>query len=408
MRGRDARGQRGAARRGTFDVRLWFIVAILLMNAPAVSPACLPVSLVTVPPVAVADGSARAVRPPRRRLESQFSWPRTSPEAQGLDSGMIASYRSRVAAGEFGPIHSLLILRHGAIVEESYFGGWQATDLHSVYSVTKSVTALLYGIGLERGLFPAPSDPVVPLFPEYATLANAVPSKYRITVDDLLTMRAGFTWNEGSVSYLDPSNVFFAMENSRDWLKFVLDQPMEDEPGTKFRYSSGASVLLGGIIHNASGQQPADLARDWLFRPLGILRWQWGTAPPGVSNRGFGLSLLPLDMARIGELVLHDGSWRGVQIVPADWVRVILSQHVALTQNFGYGEQWWIMPLVADLASSVEGNQIWLAWGFAGQYIFVVPALDTVIVSTAGCDDETCEGAMSLVPALLASAVIDK
>jgi CubicO group peptidase (beta-lactamase class C family) len=407
MRGRDAQDKGGAVHRGAFGVRLGVIAGILLTNTPAVSPASLPVSKLTASSVASAYEPARTIRPPRRRVESQFSWPRTSPEAQGLDGDVIASYRSRVAAGEFGPIHSLLILRHGALVEESYFGGWHATDLHSAYSVTKSVTALLYGIGLERGLFPAPSDRIAPLFPEYVPLANSVPSKYRITVDDLLTMRAGFAWNEGSVSYLDPSNVFFAMENSGDWLKFVLDQPMEAEPGTRFRYSSGASVLLGGIIRNASAQQPADLARDWLFRPLEISTWQWATAPPGVSNTGFGLSLLPLDMARIGELVLHDGSWRGVQVVPADWVRMIVSQHVALTQNFGYGEQWWIMPLVADLPSSAAGNQIWLAWGFAGQYIFIVPALDTVIVSTAGCYDETCEGAMSFVPALLASAVLD-
>lgn len=388
-------------RRGPRALGSAMLAAVVLAAAPGAAQPPVPVfgTVAVVPPGSVG-------RAPRAERRSGYVWPRTSPEAQGLDSAVLAVYRARIARGEFGPVHSLLVVRHGVLVEEDYFGPWTASTLHPVYSVTKSVTALIYGIGLERGLFPPLDTRVMSLFPQYPVVRYPAATKRQITVEDLLTMRAGLAWNELAVSYLDPTNQLLLMVASPDWFKYVLDQPMQDDPGTRFRYSSGASVLLGGIIHNVTGVQPETFGREWLFAPLQIGDWQWSQARPPVSNTGFGLSLLPRDMAKIGLLVLHDGWWRGLPLVPADWLDEMRTPHVTLTENYGYGYQWWIMPLDPSLPASSPGNQVWLAWGYGGQYIFVVPALDSVVVSTAGCYDESCDGAIEFIQDLLAAAVV--
>ena len=346
-------------------------------------------------------------RLPGPRPVPSFTWPRSSPEAQGLDGDALASYRVRAGTEEFGPVDSLLVVRHGVLVEEAYYGGWRSIDLHPVYSVTKSVTSLVFGIALGHGLLPPLDTPVLSLFPEYPTVANPSDAKSRMTVDDLLTMRSGLDWKELSVPYDDPTNDLIRMFNSSDWLRYVLDRPMATEPGTRFVYNTGGSVLLGGILRNQTGRQPADLAQQWLFAPLGIDHWSWDTAPGNLSNTGSGLHLRPRDMARIGQLVLRHGRWQGLSLVPDNWLDVSLVGHVNLTQNFGYGYQWWIMPLDADRPSSDEGNQIWLAWGYGSQFIFVVPALDMVVVSTSSDYEEAHQGALEFVQEMLAAAVLD-
>jgi CubicO group peptidase (beta-lactamase class C family) len=354
--------------------------------------------------------AARAATPPPRasgpRVAPGFTWPRSSPEEQGLDSGALASYRARAGSGEFGPVDSLLVVRHGVLVEEAYYRGWRSNQLHAVYSVTKSVTSLVLGIAFERGLIPSLDTPVLSQFPEYPVVTNPSEVKDRMTVDDLLTMRTGLDWKELSVPYSDPSNDLIQMFNSSDWPKYVLDRPMAMEPGTRFLYNTGGSVLLGGLLRNDTGRQPAELARQWLFAPLGIDRWSWDTAPGGLSNTGSGLHLRPQDMARIGQLVLQGGLWQGVRLVPAQWLAVALAHHVTLTQNFGYAYQWWIMPLDPSRPSSDPDNQVWLAWGYASQFIFIVPALDVVVVSTSSDFDEVHQGALEFVQAMLAAAVL--
>lgn len=347
--------------------------------------------------------SRETARAPRRLALHQFSWPRSSPTAEGIDGGVLAAYRDAIAAGELGRIDSLLVFRHGRLVWESYFRGWTASSLHPCYSVTKSFTAVLFGQARDRGLAPALDHPLVDVFPEYTTIANLTSSKRAITVQDVLTMRAGLEWHELDRSYSDPGNSVALMAVRRDWVKYVLDRPMAAAPGTVWEYNSGCTVLLGGMLRNRVGRQPHELAADWLFGPLHIRAWQWDLTGDGLSNCGWGLHLAPLDMAKLGELVLRGGRWRGRPLVSEAWVEAMVDRHVAIEgSSTTYGYQWWRLPLDRD---DPHGDMIVFAWGYGGQFVFVVPSLDVVVVSTASCYDESCSGAISFIRPLLAAAV---
>lgn len=231
-------------------------------------------------------------------------------------------------------------------------------------------------------------------FPEYQCIRNMDALKEAITLEDVLTMTAGFSWNELSTPYTfgiipnafnDMTRMFF----SRDYIKYVLDKPMATEPGTVWTYNSGSLDLLSGIITNATGQTAEDFAAEQLFQPLGIFDWEWNEAPQGISETGAGLSLHPVDMAMFGYLFLKKGQLQGKQIVPEDWVEASTAEYVSeitmngQTLNLRYGYLWWILPVDATVGDSLQLNEIYCALGYGGQCIFIVPELDMVVVSTA-------------------------
>ena len=342
-------------------------------------------------------------RAPRRLALHEFSWPRSSPAAEGLDAGVLDDYRAAIAGGEHGLIDSFLVIRHGALVHESYFRGWAAPVLHPCYSVTKSFTAVLLGQARARGLALELDDHLLGFFPEYTSIANLSSEKLAITLDDVLTMRAGLEWHELDRSYSDPSNSVALMSARRDWVKYVLDRPMVTAPGSSWEYNSGCTILLGGMLRNTSGRQPHELAVDWLFAPLDIRSWRWDRTGDGLSNCGWGLHLAPLDMAKLGELILRGGRWRGRQLVPEAWIETMVAEHATIEgSSYTYGYQCWRLPLDRGRP---EGAEIVFAWGYGGQFVFVVPSLDLVVVSTASCYDESCSGAVSFIRPFLAAAI---
>jgi len=342
-------------------------------------------------------------RTPRRLALHEFAWPRSTPEEEGLDRSVLDAYRDAAAAGELGLIDSLLVLRHGRLVHESYFRGWDAAALHPCYSVTKSFTAVLLGQARERGLGLDLEDRLLDFFPERTTIAHLSSTKLAITLGDALSMRAGLDWHELDRPYSDPSNSVVALSASRDWVGYVLDRPMAAFPGTVWEYNSGCTVLLGGALHDRSGEQPHDLAARWLFTPLAIRDWRWDRTGEGLTNCGWGLHLAPRDMAKLGELVLRGGRWRGRALVGEAWIQAMTAAHAAVEGTaYTYGYQWWRLPLDR---TDPDGDVIVFAWGHGGQFVFVVPALDVVVVSTASCFDDSCSGAISFVRPLLAAAV---
>ncbi|MBN2431770.1 MAG: serine hydrolase [Acidobacteria bacterium] len=334
-----------------------------------------------------------------------WEWPRSSPEEQGLDGAVIRGYVGAIAAGEYGSIHSLLIVRHGRLVTEEYFGYWGADSLHPVFSVTKSVTSALLGILHEQAYWTDLDSRLLDYFPEYDDLANMSPAKRAITLRDVLTMTAGFQWNELSLDYSNPFNDVVLMSLSADWLRYVLDKPMTDNPGDKFNYNSGCTMLLGGIIHQTTGWEARHLVSPLLFDFVDIDAYEWSTGAQGITNTGWGLSLRPLDMASFGYLYLHNGARRGMSVVPAEWVYDSLSDQVAAREGSHYGYQWWVLPL--DPAAPDAPARIRTAWGYGGQFIFVVPTLDMVVVSTAGEYNSIQNGAVDFIQHLLAEAVLD-
>jgi CubicO group peptidase (beta-lactamase class C family) len=184
-------------------------------------------------------------------------------------------------------------------------------------------------------------------------------------------MTSGLDWPEG-----DP--IYGQMVRSPDWVRFVLDRPMVEEPGKRFDYCSGCSHVLSAIVQETSGMSTLEFARTYFFKPLGISNVVWQSDPKGIVNGGWGLQLAPRDMAKLGYLYLNQGVWDGWQVVPADWVRTSVEKHVGTGEELDYGYQWWVYPAL----------NAYTARGRGGQLIFVIPNLDMVVVFTANVSDD--------------------
>jgi CubicO group peptidase (beta-lactamase class C family) len=265
-------------------------------------------------------------------------------------------------------LHSLLVIRNGYIVSESYFSANQPDTRHELYSCTKSFIATLVGIAIDRGAITRIDQPVVGFFPN-RTFKNASPTKSSMTLENLLTMTSGLDWIEGDPTYR-------AMYTSRDWVGYVMDSPMRDQPGDQFNYCSGCSHVLSAIVQAKTGRNVRDFAERELFSPLGITGARWDTDTQGIPIGGWGLQITPRDMAKLGFLYLHGGIWDGRQIVSPEWVQTVTTQHTPTDGPLGYGYQWWIYPRF----------DAYTALGRYGQTIFVIPDLNLIVVTTAATD----------------------
>jgi CubicO group peptidase (beta-lactamase class C family) len=328
--------------------------------------------------------------------------PKASSSGYVVDTEKISDVVSRIERGDFGNIHSLIILHENTLILEKYFKGWSREKLHPMYSATKSVTSALIGIAIAQEKIKGVSQKVLDFFPEYTTIANLDSNKESLTLKHLLTMSAGFPWNEGSVPILNPEgrlnpeNAVCQMAHSKDWIHYVLDLPVVSTPGTTWVYNSGASHVLSGILKNATGLSAEAFAANNLFKPLGITTWEWKTDPNGLSNTGGaegGLFLRPVDMALFGYLYLNKGTFKGRQIIPESWVSESTARHMeAFTADYGY--QWWTRSDV--YLESEEPLSFFYAFGFGGQFVFVVPAMDMVAVTTGKNEQSKGQEAIDL------------
>jgi CubicO group peptidase (beta-lactamase class C family) len=298
-------------------------------------------------------------------------WRTATPEEQGMSSAQLAAIFDYVAEEEL-EIHSILIVRNGYLVLEEYGHGHDAAGQHILYSVTKSVTSALVGIAIAEGHIESVEQPILEFFPD-RTFRNTDDVKRAISIEDVLTMRAGIDW------YM---SLRYTMSQAPDWAQFVLDLPMITEPGTEFLYNDGTAFVLSVILQNAVGITTIDFADKYLFQPLGITDYTWKTSSQGFANTAWGLHLTPRDMAKFGFLYLHNGEWDGQQIVPAEWVKASTQPHVdpqaaslpvPHPDDQAYGYMWW----------AYAGDGYYAARGLEGQRIWVLPDHNLVVVLTA-------------------------
>ena len=301
-------------------------------------------------------------------------WATSTPEIQGMNSTVLGEVYDHVR-NSGAQIRSMLVVRHGFIVAEEYFTPLMCdiNSTHILFSVTKSITSCLIGIAIDKGFIDNTSQLLLDFFPN-RTIDNLDTWKEAITLEDVLRMRSGFEWDEDDY---DTYNDFFKMENSPDWVQYVLDRPMANEPGSTFYYNSGNSHLLASIINATTGMTPLAFADQYLFSPLGITERYWTTDPQGVHVGGTNLALRARDMAKFGLLFLNNGTWDDQQIVSSDWVD--RSSHGPPTpySQISYGYQWWI-----------DDDDDWYsARGYNGQYIYVIPEHDIVVVFSSDNED---------------------
>jgi CubicO group peptidase (beta-lactamase class C family) len=311
--------------------------------------------------------------------QTRSPWLTSTPEAEGLDPDHLARGVERV--GSLAGARSLLVVRHGKIVVEASFGGpGQNGEPHNVKSASKSLLSALVGIAIERGVVAGLDATVGELLPSYAR--DLPEEKREITLGDLLSMQAGLR----STS----RERYGAWVARDDWVAAALAEPMEAEPGTVYSYSTGNTHLVSAILTEATGRSTLELAREWLLEPIGAEITSWEKSPEGYYFGGNNLSMAPRHLARFGQLYLQGGRWGGrdgagsgdegegaEQVVPARWVGESTAVHAAgWPERYGrYGYFWWV--------PREDPWESYASIGYGGQFLYVVPELDMLLVMTS-------------------------
>lgn len=322
--------------------------------------------VVVLGPCSVAKVSKRFLHFPTR------GWRTATPESQGMDSERLADMFQQIR-DQRPAIDSVTIIRNGYLVADTHIHPFQPGERHIIHSCTKSIVSILIGIAIEQGYIDRVDQPVLEILPA-RSITNADTWKESMTLEHLLTMTSGLECRD---SYLYRWRGMRQMRASADWVQFMLDLPMAEAPGTRFEYCNGASFLLSAILQETTGASALEFAQENLFGPLGISDVEWPANPQGI-NIGWGeMHMRPHDMAKIGYLNLNEGVWDGRQIIPAAWVEASTRKHISATLQDGYGYQWWITD---------EGT--YMALGYAGQFIFVVPEKDLVVVFTSRLEEQ--------------------
>ncbi|HEX6168853.1 MAG TPA: serine hydrolase [Chitinophagaceae bacterium] len=337
-------------------------------------------------------------------------WPVATPQSQSMNPDSLKAFDEAITGGKYGYIDGMVIIRHGKLLYHktykhdydkiygddarkksglnaldpggpyNYYNPWwhpyyRRSDLHSLQSVTKTITSVIIGVATTRKEFPDLSTTVLSFF-DTTQVKNIDGRKRRMTIRHLLTMTAGFEWNE-NLSYSDPRNDCSQMEASFDWIQYVINKPMAFEPGASFNYNSGASELLSYIFRKATGRDIEEYAAENLFSPLGIDHYFWKRIPTGLVDTEGGLYLSAKDLAKIYYLFLKEGNWNGKQLVTREWVKASIRPSISLRQGVKYGYKWWLYEYSND-----NSKYAWAGSGFGGQWPIVIPEYDIVAVFT--------------------------
>jgi CubicO group peptidase (beta-lactamase class C family) len=293
-------------------------------------------------------------------------WRTSTPESQGLQSKMLADMMAEITKSRYN-IDSVLVARNGVLVLEAYFHPFSKGLRHNIYSCTKSIMSALIGIAIAKGHIKSVNQPIKDFFAD-KVFADLNEAKKSITLENLLMMASGLDCRD---SYLYNWKGFLEMKNSGDWLQHVLKLPMAGPPGKSFEYCNGVSYLLSAIIQNTTKMKTLGFARKYLFDPLGISEVVWEKSPQGIDVGWGEMWLKPEDMAKFGLLYLNKGRWGQKQIVPGSWVAASTRGHIDAKPRGQYGYHWW-----------VAASGAYMAVGYYGQFIFVVPDKNLVVVFT--------------------------
>jgi len=345
----------------------------------------LPLTALLATAVACGDAPAGLAgpTPPASTLPIELAapWAEASPAQVGMNAAVLDD--ALAAASTISRLRSLLVVKDGKLVAEEYYGGTDRRTLHDVRSVTKSVVGTLAALAVEEGHIGSLDDRSQQyLSPDVAALDI---EQALITIRHLLTMTGGFEWDESGG--IGDYGVWI---RSDDHIETLLDRPIRTPPGSRFRYNSAAVHLLGVVIEEAVGRPLWSYAREALFAPIGVQAAEWEPLTRGYVNGGSGIDLTARDLARFGQLYLQDGMSGARRILPAGWVGTATRPGFSWRSAYGpldrytYGHLWWV--------SESQPEPAYLAWGFGGQFVYVVPSLNLVVVATTDWVGLSSEG----------------
>jgi CubicO group peptidase (beta-lactamase class C family) len=332
--------------------------------------------------------------PPRRLAEGAWSerapvllddgWATATPSYVGLDTAVISNLIASVAGDELEYTHSILVARAGQLVLEEYFYGFDRETRHDMRSASKSVTSTLVGLAIQEERIAGSQAKALTYLPQYRWYDNWDDRKAEISIGDLLTMSSGLDARDWVPESIASEGAYQSQTDQPDWVKFALDVPMLWDPGLHVYYGGANPLILGGILASVVDEPVEWFAHRALFGPLGIDDYRFFLDPTGIPYMGGGMYMRPRDMLKYGQLYLDGGTWNGRRILSREWIEESLKKYGRLEpldrngQEYGY--LWWhhVYEVGGDSIATVEAR------GNGGQYIFVVPSLEMVVVITSG------------------------
>lgn len=348
----------------------------------------------------------QACTPPAKEAEDNVVWPGESwavstPAEEGAEASVLDSIHNDILSGKYGLIDEFLVIKNGKVIADHSYNQkydsiaahydttnhmfnydhpewhpyYKRSKLHSLQSVTKSITSAALGIAIDEGYLTGMGIKPMEMFADFE-VDMSDSRRVAMTLEDMLTMRSGIDWNE-MTSYNDEENSCIIMEGSDNWVQYVLSRPMREEPGTVWDYNSGVSVLLGKLVSMSTGQRVDHWTAEKLFKPIGIQNYFWKTTPDNEVDTEGGLYLSSHDLARVGYLFLRNGKWGDQQIISESYVQRSVSPVVpditpdSDQRNSGYGFQWWV---------PFSEPKIFAGNGYGGQFLMVAPQYDLIVV----------------------------
>ncbi len=296
-----------------------------------------------------------------------------------LDSAIIVADRIITTDNRvfFKNVESIIVYSQGDNRFEKYYNGFSKDSLHHIQSQTKSIVSLLMGIAIDKGFIKNENEPVSRYFPEYFNKKDTL--KSTVTIKHLLTMSAGFQWEE-MIPPTDPGNDNMNMFNSGDWLKYALSRPMETKPFTVFNYNSGYPMIVAGIIEKSSKMTIEEFAKKYLFEPLGINEYRWLKDSKGFCHAGGGLYLKPGDVLKIGVLVMNNGSFKNQQVISDGWIKRVTGSYFPTNIDIStYGYYWWLREMRTSEGKTTKQIS---AEGAGGQKLYLFPEYQLIIAFT--------------------------
>lgn len=326
--------------------------------------------------------------------QTDDNWTISTPDKEGMDMELIKEVVPKIS-NDYDGIDGIVVVRHGKLILDEYFNGYDSEKPHKLFSITKSITGAVVGIAIEQGFMKSENDSIKNYLGDYLT--NKTHALKNLTVKHILTMSTGLDW----VELGDMNSQGMKIPFTNDWIEFVLNQPINSTPGSIFNYSSGNTMLLAPIIKNSTGIQADKFADKYLFSPLGIKTYEWvkmsefwtktqGGEIPGVeepksltydtifsefTNTGTGLKMRPRDIAKFGQLYLNNGQWDGKQIITEGWIKKSTQSHFS---NKEYGYLWRL----TKYDFNDQKISCYYGTGFGLQKLYVFPTLDLVVVLT--------------------------
>jgi CubicO group peptidase (beta-lactamase class C family) len=314
-------------------------------------------------------------------------WPTASVESVRMAAPRLTAMTEAIQSGAFQQITSVVIARHGTLVYEAYFDDSGADGVRNTRSVAKTITGMLIGIAIDKGLLAGVDTRVLPFFPDKQPIAHPDPRKETITIADFLTMSSLLECDDANPLSRGNEERMYLIE---DWMQFTLDLPIKGFPpwatrpgdspyGRSFSYCTAGVTTLGGVLERVTSIPVPEFAAAHLFSPLGIERAEWQYTPTGTAMTGGGLALRSRDLLKLGQCYLDGGVWQGRRVLSQQWVEASTRPHVRIDDETEYGYLWWLKTLR-------HGETVFPAWymsGMGGNRVSVFPESELAVVITS-------------------------